>query len=159
MKKILIVLVMLVSAVGIYLRADSDDVHGPVVVKKLAFVAQTASIPATTLATPVSDSDYTLMVYEVLDSPDANTFGQFAPVGFIPSATWTDDVRLTSLSNIDRAFGIGAGSGFDCECPRYGFSVVIHAKAGTPIQFSGQYFPGSGTSPIPVDVFVTLTKF
>jgi hypothetical protein len=160
LKKLLVVLVMLVGAVQIYLHADSgDDVHGPVVVKKLALVNQVATIPATLLTTPTVDGDYEVMVYEELLATDPTSFGQFAPVGLTPKVSWTDDIGAQNTTNTDRAFGVGAGVGTDCECPRYSFSLVIHAKAGTPIQFAGQYFPGSSTSPVPVDVFVTLTKF
>lgn len=141
MKKLLVVLVMLASAVGIYLRADSDnEPRGPVIVAKYSAFNQSAPITAITEAHPLVDTGYIGIVHGVLHGscnpgcPNAR-----------PKISYTDtDGNLTS-------FG-----GFIGPAPPSDTMFFFMAKGGTDVQFSSDWanITGSGS----YDVTLMLMK-
>jgi hypothetical protein len=105
----------------------------PIIITKRKLVNQTAPIPTTTIFTPTHDGVYRLSSYATLTTadPNSNSFWSF-------NIGWTDDAGsqvyngLLFDPQVDRATGPFVWS----QIAPYGATVLVEAKAGTPITYS-----------------------
>jgi hypothetical protein len=139
----IVMLLSILTFCGILAAQNSPKPVSPVIVAKQSFLVQNSNIPITTLYTPSVDGDYEVFYYGNAQAPD-NTCNS----SFQTPLTWTDDYRLEQIN-----LQVGpSGTGTLIT----NTSVVMHVKAGSPIQISGTYSPG--TCSASYNFFLTVIK-
>lgn len=118
----------------------------PIIVAKQSYLAQTASLPTTTVFTPTEDGEYRLAYYQTVSTPGAGLTGSLAF-----HVAWTDEYHANAMSwgatGALQAYGVSLAGGM---------MAVLHAVAGQPIEFTATW---SSTDPSQTyDLFVTVVK-
>jgi hypothetical protein len=155
MYKALCAVVLLVPT--FFLAQDSKPVGAssfpsPLVVAKSKLVNQTATIPTTTIFTPLQDGLYRLTVYATLSKTDPSSqslwFYNFA---------WNDDAGPHSVAAMLYQFGNTAGP-FLCQftLANQGTTFPFQAKAGMPVTYS--VTQANGTDNSAYSLYYTLER-
>lgn len=140
MKKVLLSIVAIL-ALAFVVRASSDDIHGLVVINKVSFPSQTASIALMTIASPAVDTDYIIQGY----CPILFTTTDDSNVAC--TLTWVDTDGFTESVDVAEGGGFHGGGGAD---------RFLHVKGGTNVQFNSTYNPGSTNNPY--NAYVVVVK-
>ncbi len=113
--------------------ASAGGLPSPVIVARAKLANQTAPIPTTTIFTPTQDGLYRISAYATVAKADPNSQSAWSF-----GVQWTDDAGAGQLAN-GVLFGIGNVSQafiWENSFSLGGATVILEAKAGTPITYS-----------------------
>jgi hypothetical protein len=99
----------------------------PEIVAQQGFLTQTASLPLTTVFTPLFDGVFRITAYMVFTTPEFEGTG----AGMAASLQWVDELKAETSQIIGTGDPLGWGQG----------EIVIHAKGGQAIQVASLYNP------------------